>query len=258
MLTALTKLTALSALGIGEATSAPPVEFSPADISGLQLWLKVDTLEAGGYVDEDVVDVWPDDSGNGNNATQPTFGARPTFYESIINGKPAVRFDGLGKFFSTPLTGPGANFTIFIVSASASENSGQSQIRFQALSTTNFVVFPWTSGGAGSPLAIDVNNGGVSGLATGFGTSFSVEAYRSAASATNGRQTWSNGVILAQQDTGSGALNVPLYIGAYGGASEFFSGDITEIIIYNAALTDEQRQQVEQYLGTKYGITISI
>ena len=49
--------------------------------------------------------------------------------------------------------------------------------------------------------------------------------------------------------------------GSWGG-SLFFQGDIQEVIIYyeddgNFAITDPQRQQIESYLGVKYGISIT-
>jgi Spy/CpxP family protein refolding chaperone len=33
-----------------------------------------------------------------------------------------------------------------------------------------------------------------------------------------------------------------------------WQGQIAEVIVYTVALTDSQRQQVEQYLKTKYGL----
>jgi hypothetical protein len=37
-------------------------------------------------------------------------------------------------------------------------------------------------------------------------------------------------------------------------ASNLFSGDIAEVLIYNRALSTSERQQVEQYLLNQYGL----
>lgn len=47
----------------------------------------------------------------------------------------------------------------------------------------------------------------------------------------------------------------PVIVGAFaGGSSDFLSGEIAEIIVYNRALTDTERQSVETYLNTKYNL----
>jgi hypothetical protein len=79
------------------------------------LWLKADAL-TGAYADEDVVDAWPDSSGNGNDAAQGTFAAMPTYHASGgSNGMPFVSFDGTDDtllFGEESLTG---DFTLCVV-----------------------------------------------------------------------------------------------------------------------------------------------
>ncbi|RMG96173.1 MAG: hypothetical protein D6706_10620, partial [Chloroflexi bacterium] len=76
--------------------------FSPADIPGLQLWLRADAGvwqdSVGGTPavnDGDVVGAWEDQSGNGNHATQATTTNKPIYWTNVVNGKPVVRFDGV-------------------------------------------------------------------------------------------------------------------------------------------------------------------
>ena len=46
--------------------------------------------------------------------------------------------------------------------------------------------------------------------------------------------------------------------GAYGAtSSQDFGGEIAEIIAYNSNLSDADRETVEAYLATKWGITLS-
>lgn len=85
----------ISVLGHGFGSPA----FSPADISGLKLWLKAD---AGLYQDaamttpatanNDPVGGWADQSGLGNHATQAVSGSRGIYRPSSQNSKPGVEF----------------------------------------------------------------------------------------------------------------------------------------------------------------------
>lgn len=57
--------------------------------SSLKIWLKADALALN---DNDPVPSWTDLSANGNNFSQSTSSARPTFKTNQINGYPAVQF----------------------------------------------------------------------------------------------------------------------------------------------------------------------
>jgi hypothetical protein len=49
-----------------------------------------------------------------------------------------------------------------------------------------------------------------------------------------------------------------MYIGGTGTSySEYWNGDIAEVIVYGRLLTDAERTQVEDYLAKKYGITLT-
>ena len=95
--------------------------FSPADIAGLQLWLRADTgtfqdsAKTNPATDDgDVVGGWEDQSANGNDASQPTTALKPLLKLNIANSKPIIRFDGTDDWvsgFSASFT----NFTLFFV-----------------------------------------------------------------------------------------------------------------------------------------------
>lgn len=205
-----------------------------------------------GYADGDPVGTWSDLSGKGNNATQSTAGKKPSYQTNEINGWPVVRFDGSNDYLNNPYTGPGANFTFLVVSKSTTDKLSQSQIRFQ---TSAYVVYPWTNNGTASPVAIDANNGATAGLATGFTTTFTVNSYVSTASSTNGRQSYTNGSLNAQGNTGAGELVDTLYIGASGFfATEYFSGDIASLLIFSRNISPALRQRIQQSSGFTFRI----
>ncbi len=75
-------------------------QFSPQDISGLQLWVSADsglTLN-GNYVAQ-----WNDQSGNNRHCTSDFDVIRPTLLPNAINGLPAISFDGVEDFMQFPL-----------------------------------------------------------------------------------------------------------------------------------------------------------
>jgi hypothetical protein len=55
-------------------------------------------------------------------------------------------------------------------------------------------------------------------------------------------------------DTNSGAA--AFRIGGSGYALDYFNGDMAEVLIYNAALSDTDRQKVEAFLSAKYNISV--
>lgn len=67
---------------------------------------------------------WTDQSGNNRNATQTTPFNRPTLTPALINGLPAVSFDGASDFltFNLPVNGLGG-MSIFLVAANTQNQS---------------------------------------------------------------------------------------------------------------------------------------
>jgi hypothetical protein len=69
----------------------------------------------------------------------------------------------------------------------------------------------------------------------------------------NGAQQNSTTLTLASTTSPS------LSIGFFGpGASQYYQGDIAEMIVYSSNITTPQRQQVEGYLAAKWGLQSSL
>jgi hypothetical protein len=69
---------------------------------------------------------------------------------------------------------------------------------------------------------------------------------------------WINGTRKSTTKEVAAAIpvdNNPSYVGSNLGAGGW-TGDIAELIIYNASLDDTSRQSVERYLSNKYAITL--
>lgn len=67
-------------------------QISPDEISGINLWLRADSVHSI----DGLIDIWYDRSGFGNHATMPTISNQPSIQSSnpLLNGMPSVLFDG--------------------------------------------------------------------------------------------------------------------------------------------------------------------
>ena len=94
-----------------------------APFGSLSLWLKADAGLVQGSTNTPV-DLWADQSGNGNNASQTAVANQPSWIPGAINGLPVVRFNGSNSFVNLPgfLTGmPQAE--VFVVLKVAETNA---------------------------------------------------------------------------------------------------------------------------------------
>lgn len=228
------------ALLVNQAAAVP---FSPADIAGLGLWLDASAIVQS---DATAVSSWTDRSGNGNNAVQASGGAQPTF-----NTSPArVTFDGSSDTLVSNLaiTQPCSTFVVGTIATTlnsfcrfiGSNTGGPFLMGSQGAGPVNFI---WFAGAAGV-LLTDLSG-----------------SYKDA------KQVWSaifdggdssgrkNGAQVVAGDAGTNG-NTQTSIGS-NGASEYLQGSINEVLIYNSELTLAQFQAVEDYLGSKWSITIS-
>ena len=217
--------------------------------TNLQLWLKAD---AGITKDgSNNVAAWADQSSNMKTASQSNVTIQPLWVDNVINGQPVIRFDGINDLMTTDVTGPGGTeFTFFVLAKSngrriLSYNDASGYVVYSYANPNNFII-----SNDGGP------NGGINS-GTNDLLHFRLACARYKANTSNGMQTFINGVLLAQRSSANIVLPVvPLQLGSYPGATtnEVIKGDVAEIIIYNRALSDIERKQMENYLSQKYGI----
>lgn len=259
-----------------------PLGFEPDYLTGLQLWLDAsdastlyDATTGGSLVAADgAVARWEDKSGNGRHATQGTAGSRPARKTSTQNGLDVIRGDGTDDLLVTSAFSSDLARSVFVVGVSqetpqvdtyailvgqidsafaadaddawafgtSNEGTGGNHDRLRCVirdisNTASVQGFVDTAFVTDSPfLAIYINNGtGVyryNGTAKTFGT------------ATQHLTASKELSILASANTGSNP-----------NSNNFWDGDICEIIIYDTALSDTDREAVENYLLAKWGIT---
>lgn len=239
---------------------------SPLPTTGLQLWLKADA----GVVDDDgLVSQWSDQSGNGNNATA-SGAARPSYVTNSLNGKPGLQFSGnqlllTNNFYpvnyNTPIT------MIGVAKASASTvKEGQETARwFETASSqgefdTGLVFGPYNGTPAFGSL-VGISYQGENNI---LNSNMTEDEKSISALVNNGTisEYFHNGTSKGTYTfgwTSGGTTEGGFAIGAtYApnlNLTDFNStSTIYELLLYNRALTTQERQQVESYLNAKYTI----
>jgi len=227
--------------GIQYSGGGGGVGFAPTDIAGCQLWLKGDgsAYNTGSTqaTDGQTVETWIDNSGQGNHSIQSTGIRRPVFKD--ISGIKSLLTSG-SQWMDTTWNA-GSTCSIFVVY----KNSGTSNGR-------------WVSGGNNwllGPYSFNYSyysNTGFAGGSTSSNGNTSIRLHN-AVQTSGGGQHWLNGV--SQGTVGSaGAPGIISAPGTYLSGGELGSGHIYEVIGYDSALSESDRQLVENYLLTKYGI----
>lgn len=214
----------------------------------LVLWLRADE---GVEVENDRVIMWRDQSGRGNHAVaEPSHG--PALSEALVNGQPAVIFDGTTTYMQVPhdeSLNAGAEFTVIAVFSYEGDGIRLAQKR---------------SGGAGNEDdAWYVNPRGGLAVAGVRETKriFDEGRYHLQGSVFSGNEgelrIYGNGELLTTK-TGAKAQRSnsdDVFIGKRDHSTgQHFKGALAELLIYRRALSDVERMMVEGYLMEKYAL----
>lgn len=260
----------------------------PTDISNLALWLRADlgVTEVAGRVS-----VWADQSGNGRDATQGTAANRPEKVTNVLNGQPIIRFESDPSILAFNLlstsafnTFPSNNGSLFfvcrrlvtgddfghIVGTFDGVNTGDSKwdVSFNIdVTDSNYKYYTFEynlfypgEGGIGTSLT-------PTGDAKKYGWTNEFLIFYMQKSSSNNAFIWHNGKEVDSANgnpitlPGGAPLSLPLNIGCDTlnvgpDTTSGLNGDIAEIILFDRALTDIERQQVEQYLSKRYAINL--
>jgi hypothetical protein len=208
-------------------------------VPGLSLWVRADAgvmKDANGRVE-----VWSDQSGNGNHLVQATPGAQPGLRSDGADGLPALHFDGQDDLLK--FTGPLS--TIRAVFAVVREDEDAGTGARALLGNANTADFY-----GGSPT---------------WWQTFACPCWQTSPYIVNG-QTWVNGAAIDGTKTARpkilSVLSVLMTDGVtadrLGGGmlGQWWKGDIAELIVYTEPLTNSQRKTIEDYLALKYATHI--
>jgi len=230
------------------------------------LWLKAD---AGVIEENGQVARWEDQSSNGNHAAQGIDIYRPRLESSGLNGKPSLCFEGkqilvtdhfslngteVSVFFVGQVESKVSAYQMLLVYGEANMDHGVVRGGFYVYNTT---VFP----GGGNAVNIYTQKGASISAPNWLGGSspkigeFSFKVDGPSSVSVDGA------LVDSTQEQSTLLPFNPLQIGAASfeaGPHLGLFGLISEILIYNRDLSNEDRAQVLSYLANKYGISASL
>lgn len=222
-------------------------QFSPLQITGCVLWLKADQIN---LTDGAAVGTWTDQSTAANSCTQSTVANKPVYHTNVINGLPAVQFDGIAQYMSFTSTGafvlPFSAFVVIRPTADTSAQISYATVLENGGGNNNgcFIAVKLTASVWGTFTNADLSSGNALTSANNY-----LLETTGAASSTF---LYQKGVQVATSATsesgGSGGLGSnPL-------SSRWYKGYIAEAIVYNTVLSSPNRISVENYLISKYAL----
>ncbi len=252
-------------------TAASPVN----SMSGLVLWLdatdgskiSTGTVASNAYTNSldnnaDVVD-WmdrnPQISSGQKELTAPADNNRPKYIKNGIGGLPTLQFNGSSSYLrsSTGVIATGrTDYTIIAV--------------WKPNAAINFaILFGQTGGncnGTNAGLVLNGNSAGAWGCGNGYdfqpALSYAalipyIEIARINKNQTNKVTMYLNGSSVAGSPTSIGVVETgPISVAADSSGTNNVNGNISEIIVFNRALTNAEVAAVQEYLSKKYSIKV--
>ena len=244
---------------------------SPNAISGLQAWFDssdANTLysaDVGGTLvttDGNTVGRWEDKSGNGRHLTRAVTTTRPTFKTNIVNGKNVLRFDavyGASDYMDVSFANTSNTTFAFIVfkhNSTTQTGIGAARILNVSFDGTDNRCYAG-SGATYAPSNIGfffgTNQSGNRVITTrGIDTNPVILGFGRNENADG--QAFVNGESAGTVVPINGGLATTQTIRVGGDGNGYLNGDVCEILVYSAPLSERDRKAVEAYLHNKWAI----
>lgn len=226
--------------------------WTPETPGTLSKWFDADNISGS---DTDPVSTWPNASAVSGDATASGTD-RPTLQTAEVNGHAAVSFDGNDWMSIASSPALNTDSTVFIVLKRNSPGSIMTLLCKDAGAASagayNLELGTTYKPDIGRPYI----EGGVAGTST-FTTSWSVLTAKVSGTtvthflngAANGSDTLATGTATGVAAR-IGVINVSFF-------TQYYSGMMANILIYTDALSTANQQAAEDYLGARYGISIT-
>jgi hypothetical protein len=244
---------------------------TPGGVStNLKTWVRADvaTYEDASAVDPtedgDALQYWLDRSGNNINPNQTGAAANRPTYRSSSNTANAFNYnanitwdggDSMG-FTDNLAVGGTADFTAIVPFISTSNGADRALIGPDSGVAATFEFMQRSSNAVANSLAFNRRGTNVSQGTTAVGLGSATTSFATIKKELGGTYTLYRNGNQEDSDVSATAITATnLSIGESGDAS-FFIGSIPEVIVYNQALSNTDRQKVGSYISLKYGITL--
>jgi hypothetical protein len=217
----------------------------PTAIAGCMTWLDAE-LSPFVLDGSNGVSFWQG-VGGAPGAAQTTAASRPLYVANVMNGKPAVRFDGSNDSLSMGNLG-----YLFPSAATVVIKARVLDTNYNIFSTLNNSACRWNDGGRRFDLGVfttAVQANMASNLAENNGTfTFAIRI-----SASYGLEIRKNSVRIDYKSTGFTYTSGDTFLlGAAPGSQGLLNGDIYSIALFDRVLSDKEVRTVEEYFAWRY------
>lgn len=234
----------------------------------LQLWLDASEVSNTNPANNGTFTTWKDKSPKNRTVSMISGQNAAVYRTNQINGKSAVKFtrssDLVGSVFNVPSLDIRARsmkaLTIFTVYRQGSNVQAQQGLwgnddgNWDRFFMTIFANGSYNGVVSVSPTApnnVAITDAGVPGE-----TKLLTAVYDHRV--TNGSTIYFNGTAVQSVTDNTDSVNArPSFYLGWDGDNNAFDGDIAEVVVYNRKLSLCEIQQVNRYLGVKYGYTYS-
>ncbi len=222
---------------------------------GLRLWLRADSVKPVG--DQQPVALWPDRSGQGLHVAQADPASRPRYVTGSMHAFPAVHFDGNDFLIRDNVAGSSLmsadEATVYLVARQDGADAYNTVLGWGYTSNRLLVHYTWEGWLVfqhGPPTSIGGN--GVWPSPVGWNDAFHFVELR--------RENGTFSCVIDGADQGDqatiGAPNLesvqPLLVGSDAYRFSDMTGDISEILVYDRALTPLERDSMQLYFESYY------
>jgi hypothetical protein len=231
---------------------------APQNVPGLKVWLDASSSSNFTFSGSNITS-WIDKSGNGYSAS--AFGT-VTHVANQQNSLPVVRFDGINGYMNNTSLPFEDQRTVFFVRKLGNGKSNHAVFGFSTRFGTEAWngVYRWDTPSYG----FNTYGGDSYGVGTFSSTSFAVDTFDfKSAVGTPSANSWSlriNGINQSLSQLRGTSRNNQQYADGYWiavgpNSAEHGPIDVAELIIFDTVLSDSQKQVIEQYLISKWGIS---
>lgn len=235
------------------------------------LWLKADAGTSS-TVDGTGISTWTDQSGNSNTVSQATANQQPLYRTNIINGMPAIQFDNNNatndkmQGADSPTLDNTTGLTIFTVTRPTNlDASGARSIISKRVNVgvdQSYMFFYYTGNYMHTDIVSNNNRFDTSPTAFANNNNYLLDLVYDGSLAAASRCKVYSGETLIKTSTETNA-NIPDYVSplVIGSTHDTdprpFGGYMSEIIVFREALNTARRIIVNNYLSSKYNISLA-
>ena len=240
--------------------------FEPSDIAGLSLWLDAttglfDATSGGNPVNTDGGSVarWEDQSGNSRNASQTISANRPILKTAVQNGRNGIRFDGSNDSMTTASFAHSVPITLFLVCKRLSNTGSQSDF--------NRIIEHGSNNGVCIVTRTPSPPTGIFRIQYQYATTSLSDSFVDPATDTKVYELFvdssaprnitfrvNNSNQTTTTRTQTPATPLPFNLAQFGGGSYNANVEIYELCYYNLKISDQERDNVRNYLNSKWAV----